>query len=117
MYSTFHSLKKLRSIQNPTLFSQTVNTTAEEEIKIHRAAVATWKTKLEGARAWRAEAAVLPKTELSNSKPLLFLETVAQLNTNHTRSQHHCTGAQMDRFCSGFLQIKLKIKAGNLKNT
>lgn len=94
-----------------------MNTTAEEEIKIHRAAAATWKRKLEGARAWRAGAAVLPKTELSNPKPLFLETTVVQLNTNHTHSQHHYTGAQKDRFCSGFLQTMLKTEAGNLKNT
>lgn len=73
--------------------------------------------KTEGARAWRAGAAVLPKTELSNPKPLFLETTVVQLNTNHTRSQHHYTSAQKDRFCSGFLQTMLKTQAGNLKNT
>lgn len=74
------------------------------------------ENKTGGARAWRAEAAVLPKSELSNPKPP-FLEIVVQLNTNHTRLQHHYTGAQKDRFRSGFLQTMLKMEAGNLKNT
>lgn len=64
--------------------------------------------KTGGARARRAE--------LSNPKPLVLETTVVQLNTNHTRSQHHYTGAQ-DRFYSGFLQTMLKMEAGNLKNT
>lgn len=56
-YNVQHISLTQIATKHPKSYSALRNcdTTAEEEIQIHRAAVATWKTKLEGARTWRAE--------------------------------------------------------------
>lgn len=97
MYSTFQSLKKLTSIQNPTLFSQTVNTTAEEETKI-QSCCGNMENKTGGGQGMEGRSCCSPKDRTQQLQAPINSGNCS--TTQHqpypfTASLHRCSDGQI----------------------